>query len=170
VHYLFTQHFRLICTFTVRNDIIKDIHDIQLHLDYPEVERGSFMDRTVIIVDDSKFLIKQIVDFFEKQLGFTVLATGCDGNEAIELYRKHKPALITLDITMPNKTGAEAMKEILAEFPAANVLMISAVRGESMLECMNTGAKGYIEKPLKFNDQDFIDDFKETINEILVVD
>lgn len=125
------------------------------------------MNRTVIIVDDSKFLIKQIVDFFEKQLSFTVLATGNDGNEAVELYRKHKPDLITLDITMPNKTGAEAMKEIVAEFPEANVLMVSAVRGESMLECMNSGAKGYIEKPLKFNDAEFVADFKDTVAEII---
>jgi len=125
------------------------------------------MDRTVVIVDDSKFLIKQIVDFFQNQLGFTVVATGSDGNDAVELFRKHKPGLITLDITMPNKTGAEAMKEIITEFPDANILMISAVRGESMLECMNSGAKGYIEKPLKFNDSEFVQDFKETIEEIM---
>ncbi|MBN1576559.1 MAG: response regulator [Chitinispirillaceae bacterium] len=124
------------------------------------------MGRTVVIVDDSKFLSKQVVEFFEEQLGFTVCATGYDGNEAIALYRRHQPDLITLDITMPNKTGAEAMKEILREFPDANILMISAVRGEAMLECMNRGAKGYIEKPLKFNDSAFIDDFKETIREI----
>ena len=124
------------------------------------------MGPTVVIVDDSKFLIKQIVDFFEKQLEFTVLETGTDGNEAVELYRKHKPDLITLDITMPNKSGGEAMTEIMQEFPDANVLMISAVRGDAMLECMNAGAKGYIEKPLKFNDPEFIIDFKDTINEI----
>jgi two-component system, chemotaxis family, chemotaxis protein CheY len=124
------------------------------------------MARTVVIVDDSKFLIRQVVDFFEKQLDFTVCATGFDGNEAIALYRKYKPDLITLDITMPNKTGADAMKAILREFPDANILMISAVRGDAMLECMNYGAKGYIEKPLKFNDQEFIADFKETIREI----
>jgi len=124
------------------------------------------MQRTVVIVDDSKFLIKQIVDFFEKQLGFKVLATGNDGNEAIALYRKHKPDLITLDITMPNKTGSDAMKEIIHEFPAANILMVSAVRGDTMLQCMNDGAKGYIEKPLKFNDAEFVNDFKETIQEI----
>lgn len=124
------------------------------------------MGHTVVIVDDSKFLIKQIVDFFDKQLGFTVLATGSDGNEAVELYRKHKPDLITLDITMPNKTGADAMKEIIQEFPDANALMISAVRGDAMLECMNAGAKGYIEKPLKFNDPEFVIDFKDTVSEI----
>jgi two-component system chemotaxis response regulator CheY len=125
------------------------------------------MGRTAVIIDDSKFLIKQIVDFFENKLGFTVVATGSDGNEAVGLYRKYKPDIITLDITMPNKNGAEAMKEILSEFPGANVLMISAVRGEAMLECMNSGAKGYIEKPLKFNDTEFVEDFRETISEIM---
>lgn len=124
------------------------------------------MERTVVIVDDSKFLIKQIIDFFEKQLGFIVCATGNDGNEGVELYRKYKPDLITLDITMPNKTGGDAMKEILHEFPNANILMISAVRGDTMLQCMNDGAKGYIEKPLKFNNPEFVNDFKETIREI----
>lgn len=125
------------------------------------------MSKTVVVVDDSKFLVKQIVDFFEKQLELQVLGTGNDGNDAIELYRKHKPDLITLDITMPNKDGMEAMKEILKEFPEANILMISAVRGNAMLECMNTGAKGYVEKPFKFADSEFVNDFKETVNEIL---
>lgn len=121
--------------------------------------------RTVVIVDDSKFLIKQIIDFFQKQLGFEVLATGNDGNDAIELYRTHRPNLITLDITMPNKDGMEAMKEIIREFPDANIVMISAVRGNAMLECMSSGARGYIEKPLKFSDAAFVQDFKDTIND-----
>ncbi len=124
------------------------------------------MGRSVVVVDDSRFLVKQISDFFEKELGFTVSAMGYDGNDAVTLYLKYRPDLITIDITMPNKTGLDAMKEIISEFPQAKVLIISAVRGESMLECMNHGAKGYIEKPLKFNDPEFVSDFKETINEI----
>ncbi|MDG5815075.1 response regulator [Chitinispirillales bacterium ANBcel5] len=123
-------------------------------------------EKTVVIVDDSKFLLKQIVNFFESKLEFKVLASGCDGNEAVDLYKKHKPDLITLDITMPNKDGFEAMKEILQENAEANILMISAVRGNAMLECMNAGAKGYIEKPLKFNNQEFVQDFIDTVNEI----
>ncbi|HEX2958748.1 MAG TPA: response regulator [Chitinispirillaceae bacterium] len=124
------------------------------------------MSKTVVIVDDSKFLIKQIVEFFENQLGFKVVATGNDGNDAVELFKKHKPDLITLDITMPNKDGMDAMKEIMKETPGANILMISAVRGSAMLECMNAGAKGYVEKPLKFTDSEFVNDFVETVNEI----
>jgi two-component system chemotaxis response regulator CheY len=124
------------------------------------------MAKTVVIVDDSKFLIKQIVQFFEKNIGYQVVATGNDGDEAVDLYRKHKPDLITLDISMPNKDGQQAIKDIFAEFPKANILMISAVRGDAMLECMKMGAKGYIEKPLKFNDAEFVKDFQETVEEI----
>jgi len=124
------------------------------------------MARTVVVIDDSKFLVKQIVSFFEKNLGFEVVATGIDGNDAVEMYRKHSPDLLTLDITMPNKDGQQAMKEIFAEFPDANILMISAVRGDTMLECMNMGAKGYVEKPLKFGDAEFMRDFQDTVEEI----
>jgi two-component system, chemotaxis family, chemotaxis protein CheY len=127
---------------------------------------GKTMSKTVVVIDDSKYILKQIINFFEKELSFEVLASGYDGNDAVELYQKYKPDLITLDITMPNKDGEQAMKEILEEFPNANILMISAVRGEAMLECMNNGAKGYIEKPLKFANAEFITDFKETVNEI----
>ena len=120
----------------------------------------------MVIVDDSKFLLRQITEFFEQQLGFSVVATGCDGNDAVELYRKFKPDLITLDISMPNRSGADAMKCILSEFPEAKILMISAVRGNTMLQCMCDGAMGYIEKPLKLGDAEFTRDFKETIEEI----
>ena len=120
--------------------------------------------KTLLVVEDEKNL-RMLYKHNLTDEGYHVLVAE-NGNEAIEMYRKHKPDLITLDITMPNKTGADAMKEIIQEFPNANVLMISAVRGDAMLECMNGGAKGYIEKPLKFNDPEFVSDFKDTIQEI----
>jgi two-component system, chemotaxis family, chemotaxis protein CheY len=124
------------------------------------------MSKTVVVIDDSKYILKQIITFFEKKLQLKVLASGHDGNDAVELYREYQPDLITLDITMPNKNGEQAMKEIIDEFPDANVLIISAVRGDTVLDCMSNGAKGYIEKPLKFANPEFIDDFKKTIDEI----
>ncbi|MBF0102337.1 MAG: response regulator [Desulfobacterales bacterium] len=124
------------------------------------------MSKTVIIIDDSEFLIQQLKKFFINELKLNVVATGKDGNEAIALYRQFHPDLITLDITMPNKTGEDAVKEIIAEFPDAKILIISAVRGDSILDCMAYGAKGYIEKPLYFSETEFVDDFKKTIEEI----
>ncbi len=124
------------------------------------------MAKTTIIVDDSSFLVKQVVGFFEGEMKYEVLATGKDGNDAVALYKKHKPDLLALDITMPNKNGEQALEEILEEFSDANILIISAVRGDAILSCMDKGAKGYIEKPLKFKDADFVKDFKDTLNEI----
>ena len=123
------------------------------------------MPKTVIIVDDSTFLSKQISEFFTSQLGFKVLEIGRDGNEAVELYRQHRPDLLTMDLTMPNKDGRAAIDEILVEFPEARILVISAVKGNTVLECLNRGAKGYVEKPLKFSDPIFVEDFKLSVDE-----
>ena len=125
------------------------------------------MDRTVVIVDDSKFQTMQLGRFFADVLGFKVLATGENGEEAVEMYKAHKPDLLTMDLTMPKLDGRGALAQILAEFPEARVLVISAVKGPLLLECLAIGAKSYVEKPLRFDREDFVRDFKATIAEIL---
>lgn len=125
------------------------------------------MDRSVVIVDDSKFQTMQLGRFFADVMGFRVAASGENGEEAVELYRTHKPDLITMDLTMPKLDGRSALAQILQEFPDANVLVISAVKGPLLLDCLTLGAKSYIEKPLRFDKEDFIRDFKTTVAEIL---
>ena len=124
------------------------------------------MSKRIVIVDDSIFLIKQLTAFMEVAMGYQVVGTGSDGNQAVELYRKHKPDLITLDITMPIKDGMEALTEIMEEFPEANVMMISAIRGQEMTKCIKLGAKAYMEKPLLFNEEQFVQDFKASLAEV----
>jgi len=122
--------------------------------------------KSVVIVDDSNFLLRKLQDFFEGSGEYEVVATGSDGNQAVALYREHRPDLITLDITMPEKDGKQSLVEILAGFPEARVLIISAVSGPAILECLKAGAKGYVEKPLRFEDEDFRAEFLETLGEI----
>lgn len=124
------------------------------------------MPKKIVIVDDSIFLIKQLSAFFEAAMGYKVVGTGENGIQAVSLYREHRPDLITLDITMPHKDGVEALTEIMAEFPEANVMMISAIRGQEMTKCLKIGAKAYMEKPLLFNDNQFIRDFKASLREV----
>jgi len=126
------------------------------------------MNRKVIIVDDSKFLLSALQDFFQGgKIGeFEVVATGSNGVQAVDLYRRHRPDLLTLDITMPVKDGKAALAEILSEFPSARVLIISALTGSNVLECIKMGAKGYIEKPLRFEDEEFRKDFVQTLEEV----
>jgi two-component system, chemotaxis family, chemotaxis protein CheY len=125
------------------------------------------MPHSVVIVDDSSFQTLQLGRFFADSMGFTVAATGENGEEAVELYRRHKPDLITMDLTMPKLDGRGALTQILEEFPGARVLVISAVKGPLLLDCLALGAKSYVEKPLRFDKEDFVRDFKATIGEIL---
>jgi two-component system chemotaxis response regulator CheY len=117
------------------------------------------MPHSVVIIDDSSFQTLQLGRFFSDTLGFTVAA--------VELYRQHRPDLITMDLTMPKLDGRGALGIILGEFPDARVLVISAVKGPLLLDCLALGAKSYVEKPLRFDKQDFVRDFKATIAEIL---
>jgi two-component system chemotaxis response regulator CheY len=125
------------------------------------------MPRTVVIIDDSKFQTHQLGRFFTDVMGFRVAATGEDGEQAVELYRTHKPDLVTMDLTMPRLDGRGALSRILLEFPGANVLVISAVKGPLLLDCLALGAKSYMEKPLRFDREDFVRDFRATVEEIL---
>ena len=126
------------------------------------------MAKRVIIVDDSATLVRQLKAFLIEEMGYDVVATGSDGVQALELYRDHKPDLITLDITMPRKDGQAALEEILEEFPDANVMIISAIRGPEMAKCLMAGAKAYMEKPLLFNNSRYVQDFKDSLEEVFL--
>ena len=125
------------------------------------------MSRNVVVVDDSLLILRQLGNFLEREAGLRVVAKGQDGDEAVSLYRKHQPDLLTLDVSMPSKSGPEAIREILAEFPDANILVVSAMKGSRIMECLDLGAKGFVEKPLTLWDPGFVSDIKETIAEAL---
>lgn len=124
------------------------------------------MKKTVVIVDDSKFLLHLMQEYFQEVMDFEVVATGVNGVQGVDLYRRFQPDLMCLDLTMPVKDGQTALTEILAEFPSARVLVISAVGGPSILQCMKLGAKAYLEKPFRLEDEDFRKDFGQTLLEI----
>lgn len=126
------------------------------------------MKRKVVIVDDSRFLLGSLQDYFrDGGIGeYEVVGTGTNGVQAVELYRRLRPDLLTLDITMPVMDGKAALAKILGEFPSARVLIISALSGSSVLECVKMGAKGYVEKPLRFEDEEFRQEFIKTLEEV----
>jgi two-component system chemotaxis response regulator CheY len=130
-------------------------------------EPGDKAPGRVVVVDDSAFLAKEIAEFLSGQMGLDVVGVGRDGVEAVELYRSLRPDLITMDLTMPVKDGKTALQEILMEFPDASILVISAVRGKTVVECLKLGIKGYVEKPLKFANPLFIEEFKASVREAL---
>ena len=103
----------------------------------------------VLIADDALFMRNLLRDILEKS-GFDVVAEATNGQEAIDLYRKHRPDLVTMDIVMPLKSGIEALEEIVSQDPDARVVMCSALGQESLvLEAVQSGAKDFIVKPFK---------------------
>lgn len=120
------------------------------------------------IVDDSVFIADKMKSYLESS-SHEIVGIASDGAEGVELYQKYSPDLITIDLTMPNKNGFECLKEILVIDPNAKVLIVSSLNDQSMIvDCMNAGAQGYIEKPLKFRNVAFCTDFDECVNEALL--
>lgn len=103
----------------------------------------------VLIVDDAAFMRIAIKNVLEKN-GFSVVGDAKNGNEAIEKYMELQPEVVTMDITMPDMTGIEALKKIKEYDPAAKVVMVSAMGQERMVkEAIVSGAKSFIVKPFK---------------------
>ncbi len=123
---------------------------------------------TVAIVDDALIIRMQMKKFFEDAMGYTVVAQGGDGNEAIKIFKEGSPDLMTLDLTMPNKNGVEALREILQNSPKAKVIVLSAIKDKAMIdEALALGAKGFISKPLQFNSPPYIEELKQQIRKIV---
>ncbi len=100
----------------------------------------------VLVVDDSSFMRKWIVTEL-KTHGHTVAGEAKDGQEAIEMYRTLKPDLVTMDITMRDKDGITAAREILTEFPDAKILFLTILQDQKFkVEADKLGAVGFLNK------------------------
>ena len=103
----------------------------------------------ILIVDDAAFMRMMLKDILTKG-GFEIAGEAADGVEAVAKYNELKPDLVTLDITMPNKDGIQALKEIKAADPNATCVMCSAMGQQSMvIEAIQSGAKDFIVKPFQ---------------------
>lgn len=116
----------------------------------------------VLIVDDAAFMRMMLKDILTKN-GLEVIGEAVNGGDAVEKYRELQPDVVTMDITMPEKDGITAVKEIKALHPQAKVIMCSAMGQQPMvLEAIQAGAKDFIVKPFQ------ADRVMEAINKVLV--
>ncbi len=117
--------------------------------------------KKVLIVDDAAFMRMAIKNILVKH-AFEVVDEAENGLVGLNKYKELKPDLVTMDITMPEMTGLEALKEIIAFDPAAKIVMVSAMGQEQMvMEAIRNGAKSFIVKPFKE------DHVIQTLNKIL---
>jgi len=103
----------------------------------------------VLIVDDAAFMRMMIKDILEKN-GYEVVGEASNGLKGVELYKLEKPDIVTMDITMPEMDGIEAVKAIKVFDPAAKVIMCSAMGQQTMvMDAIRAGAKDFIVKPFQ---------------------
>ena len=103
----------------------------------------------IMIVDDSKTSRRVLRNILEAN-EYEVVGEAANGKEAVEQYNSSRPDVVTMDITMPEMDGLEALKMIMAEDADARVIMVTAAAQKSkMLNAIKLGAFDFIQKPFE---------------------
>ncbi|MGM8215632.1 response regulator [Bacillaceae bacterium W0354] len=115
----------------------------------------------IMVTDDSSFMRMQLKENLIK-LGYEVIGEAENGLDAIEKFQQLNPDLITMDITMPEMNGVEAVKEIKKLNDSVKIIMCSAMGQKNMVvDAIQAGANDFIVKPFSF------DRIKEAIEKVL---
>ena len=109
--------------------------------------------KRVMVVDDAMFMRASLKMMLEKN-GYEVAAEAENGAVAVQKYKEIKPDLVTMDITMPEMDGLQALKLIRQFDSDAKVVVVSAMGQEPVVkDAILSGAKSFIVKPFK---EDFV--------------
>ncbi len=101
---------------------------------------------TVLLADD-ELHIRMMLSTLLRNMGLDVVGEAVNGEDAVRRYRETQPYLLLMDINMPVKTGEEALREIVGEFPEARVILLTSMADLKTVEtCLEAGAFNYIRK------------------------
>ncbi len=105
------------------------------------------MSKKILITDDTAFMRMTLKKTLESN-GYEVIGEAENGVQSVELYKELRPDLVTMDITMPEMNGIDAVKNIMSIDANAKIVMVSAMGQKSMvIEALTSGAKDFIVKP-----------------------
>jgi DNA-binding NarL/FixJ family response regulator len=103
----------------------------------------------VLVVDDHPLMVAGIVGEINAQPDMTVSAQAADGEEALSLYRIHRPDVTVMDVRMPKLNGIDAIMAIRKEFPKARIIVLTTAIGDvQAVRALKEGAVGYLLKNL----------------------
>jgi DNA-binding NarL/FixJ family response regulator len=101
----------------------------------------------VLLADDHPLLRAGVISVLALHSDMEVVAEACDGREALDLYREHRPDVALIDLQMPVMSGVDAIREIRAIFPAARLIVLTTYAGDvQALRALKAGASGYLLK------------------------
>ncbi len=106
-----------------------------------------------MVIDDQAVVRQGFVSLIKTLPDIEIVAEGSNGREAIELFRRHQPDITLMDLRMPELSGAEAITQIRAEFPAARIIVLTTYDGdEDIYRAVQAGAQGYLLKDMFFEE------------------
>jgi DNA-binding NarL/FixJ family response regulator len=101
-----------------------------------------------ILVADDRFIVRMgLIALVNTEPNMVIVGEAADGSQAVDLFGKHKPDLVLMDLRMPIKDGIEATIEIRSHDPNARVLMLTTFDGDTdIYRALQAGAQGYVLK------------------------
>lgn len=103
----------------------------------------------ILIVDDHFLLRIGLANSLSLESDIACVAEAKTGAEAIELYRKHAPDIVLMDLRLPDMNGIDATAKLRSEFPNATVIMVSTFDGEEdIFRSLQAGARSYVPKDI----------------------
>jgi len=101
----------------------------------------------ILIVDDHEVVRLGLRTLLSNQANFVVVDEAASAREAVEKALQHRPDVVVMDIRMPGENGIEACREIKAQLPHTEVLMLTSYAEDEMLfDAISAGAAGYVLK------------------------
>ncbi|HWA16446.1 MAG TPA: response regulator transcription factor [Gemmatimonadales bacterium] len=102
---------------------------------------------TILTVDDHPLIREGLAVVIGREPDMRIVAEAGDGEEAIERYREHRPAIVLMDLRMPVMNGVEAIQALREEFPDARIIALTTYEGdEDIYQALASGASGYLLK------------------------
>jgi DNA-binding NarL/FixJ family response regulator len=102
---------------------------------------------SILLADDHQLVRAGFRALLKRVQAVEVVAEAADGREALDLFKKHRPDVVLIDIAMPKLNGLEAIARMTREFPNAKVIVLSMYANEEyVVQAMRAGARGYLIK------------------------
>ena len=109
-------------------------------------------EKSILIVDDSPLIVERLIEMLNYPAMHGWIKTASTYAVAIQLIREHPPAIILLDINLPDKSGIELLKICKAENPSVKIVMITNQANEHYHKlCLKLGADYFIDKSKEFD-------------------
>lgn len=101
----------------------------------------------ILTVDDHPLLREGIATLVNAEADMKLVAEASSGQEAIQMFRLHRPDVTLMDLRMPDMNGTEAIGEIRIEFPDARIIVLTTYTGDAqVLKALKAGARAYLLK------------------------